>query len=245
MRREFFGWWSERLQMEMPIVRYGHYGPALLLFPTWQSDFMEAEQRGLIGAIAHHIDAGRLTVFCINSITPHSWCNDAVPLPEKSNRTAAYSGYVEHEVVPYIRGALQTPDARIAAGGASFGAFFAANAVFRRPDLFSVLIGMSGFYKLDHLLRGYSDENLYFNSPAWFLAQLPEGEQLHRIRADTHLHLLSGRGAHEAPQETEEFSRLLHLRGVPHHLSMWGHEWPHDWQTWHRMLDVVLSERLR
>jgi len=34
LRRELFGWYSHRLGMDMPIVRYGHWGPALLLFPT-------------------------------------------------------------------------------------------------------------------------------------------------------------------------------------------------------------------
>jgi hypothetical protein len=57
-------------------------------------------------------------------------------------------GYVEDEVVPHIRRCLKNPSARIGVTGASFGAFHAANAFFRRPDLFDTLIGMSGFYDL-------------------------------------------------------------------------------------------------
>jgi esterase/lipase superfamily enzyme len=230
--------------MEMPIVRYGHWGPALLLFPTWQADFMEAEDRGLIGAIQHHIAAGRLSVFCINSISRHAWCNEHISMLEKSARQAAYSGYVEEEVVPLIRRVLQDDSARMAVGGASFGAFFAANALFRRPELFSTLIGMSGFYQLERVLHGYSDENVYFNSPEWFVPNLPEGPQLELLRHHTRIHLLSGRGEWEYPELTERFSAVLRARGIPHWLDLWGHDMPHEWVTWKRMLDVVISERL-
>ena len=62
---------------------------------------------------------------------------------------------------------------RIATTGASFGAFHAANTLFRRPDLFDGLIGMSGFYDLEpDYLKGYSDDNCYFNNPAWYLRDL-------------------------------------------------------------------------
>ena len=42
LRREIVAWWSPRMGMEMPIVRYGTWGPALLLFPTAAGDFLEA-----------------------------------------------------------------------------------------------------------------------------------------------------------------------------------------------------------
>ena len=52
--------------------------------------------------------------------------------------------------------------------GASFGAFYSANAFFRKPWLFDTLIAMSGFYDLaPHYLRGYSDDNCYYNNAAF------------------------------------------------------------------------------
>lgn len=244
VQREIFSWWSPRTQSDMPIVRYGTWGPALLLIPTWQADFLEAEHQGLIGAIAHHIDAGRLNVFCINTPTPHSWCNDHVPMPEKARRSAAFSEYVEEEVAPHIRRVLRDPQARIAVGGASLGAFFAANALFRRPDLFHALIGMSGNYQLGQWLHGYSDDNVYFHTPAWYVPNLPEGPHLERLRRDVQIHLLSGRGQWEEPEETEHFAAILRAKNIPHWQDMWGHDVPHDWHTWHRMLELVVRERL-
>jgi esterase/lipase superfamily enzyme len=244
LHREYFSWVSPRLGMEMPVMRYGHWGQALIIFPTWMSDFREAESKGLIDAIAHHIEAGKVTVYCVNSISPHAWCNDAVPVEEKVRRQAAYDGYLEEELVPHIRGILGDPEARIAATGASFGAFFAANAVFRRPDLFSCLIGMSGFYSLEHLLHGYSSEEAYFNNPSWFVPNL-DGERLELLRTATELHLLTGRGAHEAPQMTERFAEILRQKEIPAWVDDWGPQWPHEWVTWRRMLEIVLRERVR
>ncbi|MCQ7030040.1 alpha/beta hydrolase-fold protein, partial [Escherichia coli] len=71
-----------------------------------------------------------------------------LPVPEKARRQALYNRYIEDEVVPYIRTACRTGDLRIATAGASFGAFHAANTLFRRPDLFDAVIAMSGFYDL-------------------------------------------------------------------------------------------------
>jgi len=244
MRREIFSWHSQRTGLTMPIVRYGHWGPALLLIPTWQADFLEAEQQGLIDAIAPHLEAGRCTVFSINTITPWSWCNPTVSLPDKAARSAAFSAYIDEEVVPHIRRVLQDDAARVAVAGASFGAFFAADALFRRPDLYWALVGMSGMYQLGGWLHGYSDDAVYFHSPAWYVPNLPEGPALERLRHDTRIHLLCGRGAWEEPWETEAFAGILRAKGIPHWQDMWGHDVPHDWQTWQRMLQVVVGERL-
>lgn len=244
MRRAISSWYSHRTGREMPIVRYGDWGPALLLIPTWRADALEAEQRGLIHAVAHHIEAGRVSVFAVDTVTPWSWCADDVSLPEKAARSAAYSAYLDEEVVPFIRGELRDGGARVAVGGASFGAFFAADALFRRPDLYHALIGMSGMYQLGDWLHGYSDDNVYFHSPAWYVPNLPEGPTLERLRHDTRIHLLCGRGAWEEPHETERFAAILRAKQIPNWLDMWGHDVPHDWPTWQRMLEIVIGERM-
>jgi esterase/lipase superfamily enzyme len=91
LRRELFGWYSPRLGMDMPIVRYGHWGPAMLLFPTAGGDFLEAERMGLIQSVAHHLFAGRVQIFSINSINPWAWMNSGMPIHEKVRNQALYS----------------------------------------------------------------------------------------------------------------------------------------------------------
>lgn len=244
MRRDYFSWWSPRLQMEMPILRFGHWGHPILMYPTWAANFEEAEQRGLIATIAGHIEAGRVTVYCINSINPYAWHKHDVPLHEKARLQAAYSGYVEEEVVPHIRGQLQNGSARITAAGASFGGFHATNAVFRRPDLFDGLIAMSAMFHLDWVRHGYTDDNIYFNSPLWFVPRMEEGHALNLLRHHTRIQLLTGQGQWEYPEESRRFSEVLHHKGIGHQLDLWGHDQAHDWPTWQRMLEIVVSERM-
>ena len=132
-----------------------------------------------------------------------------LPVPEQARRQALYARYVEEEVVPFIRQACQTPDLRIATSGASFGAFHAANTLFRRPDLFDGVIAMSGFYDLGpDYLHGYSDDNCYFNNPAWYLPNL-EGHASRPAADGLQIHILTGQGAYEAPHASRQLSEIL------------------------------------
>jgi esterase/lipase superfamily enzyme len=243
LQREIFGWHSQRLGLDMPIVRYGTWGRALVLFPTASGDFLEAERMWLIKSIEPLIFAGRVTVFGVDSINRHAWMNREVPLHEAARRQALYSGYIEEEVVPHIRRVLQDPSARIGATGASFGAFYAANSLLRRPDLFDTLIGMSGFYDLGpDYLHGFGNDDVYFNNPTSFLPGI-EGHSLHLLRHSS-IHLVAGQGAYERPDYSRRFSQALWDKGISHTLDLWGHDVNHDWPWWRKMLPLYLNERV-
>jgi esterase/lipase superfamily enzyme len=143
--RKIDGWHSPILGLPMPIVSYGHSGRPLLLFPTAAADFLENERFFLIKSLEPAILGGQVRVFSIDSINRVAWMDPSVPVPEQARRQALYARYVEDEVVPYVRHMCGNPSARVAAAGASFGAFHAANSLFRRPDLFDALIGMMAF----------------------------------------------------------------------------------------------------
>ena len=68
MERILDSWYSQNLSADMPIVSYGHHGPALLMFPSAAADYLEDERFYLIDSIKHHIEAGKVKVFSINSI---------------------------------------------------------------------------------------------------------------------------------------------------------------------------------
>ncbi|HEX5759017.1 MAG TPA: alpha/beta hydrolase-fold protein [Thermoanaerobaculia bacterium] len=239
--RHLDGWQSSSLGQGMPIVSYGHGGHPLLLFPTAAADYLENERFGLIGALAHQIEAGRVRVFSINSINQQAWMDRGMPVAEQARRQALYSRYVEEEVVPYIRGVCQDPDLRVATAGASFGAFHAANALFRRPELFDAVIAMSGFYDLaGDYLHGHCDDNCYFNNPAWYLANL-DGERLDLLRTACRIHILTGQGAWESPDASRRLAELLDRKGIPHLLDLWGHDVAHDWPWWLKMLPYAID----
>ena len=234
-------WHSPSLGQTMPIVTYGNSGHPLLLFPTAAADFLENERFFLLKAIEPHIAAGRVRVFSINSINSQAWMDRQLPVPEQARRQALYMRYIEDEVVPYIRNAYGNAGIRVATSGASFGAFHAANTLLRRPDLFDGTIAMSGFYDLDSdYFKGYSDDNCYYNNPAWYLPNL-DGRALELLQQHSRIHILTGQGAYEAPDASRQLSELLHRKGIPHRLDVWGHDVNHDWPWWRKMLPYAIE----
>ncbi|MEZ4585917.1 MAG: alpha/beta hydrolase-fold protein [Gemmatimonadales bacterium] len=242
LAKRITSWQSPIMGLEMPIVGYGDRGRPLLLFPTAAADFLENERFYLIKSIEPAIFAGRVRVFSIESINRWAWMDRQLDVREQARRQAVYSRYIEEEVVPFIRDACGDSGARIAASGASFGAFHAANAVFRRPDLFDTLIAMSGFYDLGpDYLHGYGDDNVYYNNPTSYLPGL-EGRSLELLRTACSLNIVTGQGAYEAPDASRAISAVLAAKQIPHTLDLWGHDVNHDWPWWRKMLPHYIDK---
>lgn len=242
MERILDSWFSPNLNRDMEIVIYGTSGQGLLLFPSAAADYLEYERFYLIDAIAPFIDAGRLRVFSINSINSESWLNHEMEPRAKAVRHQQYNRYIEEELVPYINVALE--GGSLITSGVSLGAFHAANVVFRRPDLFDGVIGMSGIYDLKKYAQGYWDQDVYYNSPMDYLPNLTEEAILGRLRKGKGLHFLSGSGPYEDPSATEAIGNLLAMKGIPHQIEIWGSEWSHDWPTWREMLPNYLERKV-
>ena len=63
-----------------------------------------------------------------------------------------------------------------------------------------------------------------------------DGEPLRLLRTACRIVVVSGRGAYEAPTESQKLADLLTAKGVPHVLDFWGLDVNHDWPWWRRML---------
>ena len=226
----------------MEIVTYGHHGDALLLLPTAAADYLEYERFLLIDAISAHIDSGKFKVFSINSINSESWLNSDMNPRHKAIRHTQFNQYIFNEVLPYIKGktSAETP---IYISGASLGALHSANLFFQRPDLINGVIAMSGMYDLQQYTDGYYDEDVYFNSPQAYLPNLNDDHFLPMLQAGRHIHILSGSGNYESPEASRTFSGILHSKGIPHNLDIWGPDMHHDWPTWRAMLPYYLATK--
>ena len=242
MHREIHQWHSPSLNKNMEIAMYGHYGFALLLLPTAAADFLEYERFLMIDALAPHINAGKVKVFSINSINSESWLNNHMHPRHKSIRHQQFNNYVYDEVVPFIKGKT-SGDTSIIVTGASLGALHSANLYFKRPDLIDGVIAMSGVYDLQTYTDGYYDEDVYFNSPISYLPNLNDDYHLPRLQRANHIHILTGSGNYERPEASRQFSQVLHSKGIPHELDVWGHDMPHDWPTWRSMLPYYIESR--
>ena len=242
MKREIHQWYSPRLNKNMEIAVYGHFGFALLMLPTAAADYLEYERFHLIAALEPYIVACKVKVFSINSINSEAWLNNRMHPRHKAIRHQQFNAYVEEEVVPFIRthSSHETP---IVTTGASLGALHAANLYFRRPDLFGGVIAMSGVYDLTTYTKGYYDEDVYFNSPIHYLPNLQDDFYLPRLRSARHIHILTGSGDYEDPESSRKLSEILHSRGIPHELDIWGWDMRHDWPTWRAMLPYYVDTR--
>ncbi|MGZ3850186.1 MAG: esterase family protein [Flavisolibacter sp.] len=242
MEKFITSWYSENLQKDMPIAVYGHYGFGLLLIPTAAADYLEYERFQLIDALAPYIDAGKVKVFSINSINTESWMNQEMDPRHKIIRHQQFNDYVYKEVLPFIK-THTSPTTPVFSCGASFGAFHSMNLFLKRPDLLDGVIAMSGVYDLTEYTRGYFDEDVYFNSPQHYMPNLTDHRILEEIRKSQHIHIFSGSGAYEDPDASRRFAAILYNKGITYELEVWDASWPHDWNTWRKVLPHYLATR--
>lgn len=227
----------------MPLVAYGHAGYPLLMFPTAAADYLEYERFHLVDAISGFIEDGRIRAYSINSVNRYSLLNNESHPGWKVEMLTRYDRYVTGEVLPLIRNECGQ-EARPLTTGASLGALLAVNTYFKHSDCFRGTIAMSGSYDIYNYLESYYDDNVYYNNPAMYLKNLDDDYHLPRLRQADSIVIVTGQGAFEAPERSREFSALLHSKGIPHLLEIWGNDVNHDWVWWRRMLPFYLDKFL-
>jgi esterase/lipase superfamily enzyme len=240
MNQDHHRWYSHRLGRDMRMRVYGHYGAPLLAFPTSGGDEGEYEGQGMIGALAHHIDGGRVKVFCIDTVNNQSWYDKNAHPRHRSYMQAMYDAYVAFEVAPFIHDHCRTLGITITTTGASFGAYHAANSVLKHPDLFKRCVALSGVYDLKRFMDGDYDDNFYFNNPVDYMASLADGYYLQHLQG-CDIRLVTGTGLWEDNGPTYRLAEVLRARGIPHAVDDWGPEGGHDWPYWKRQMDIYIG----
>jgi esterase/lipase superfamily enzyme len=244
MHTEYHRWFSPSLGHDMELRVYGHYGQALMVFPAQDGRFYDFEHFKMIEACRALIDAGRLKVICIDSIDWQSWTNEGVHPGQRARRHNDYDRYVTNEVVPFIRRHCGGNHS-IWTTGCSMGAFHAANSFFRHPDCFDGVIALSGLYQPQLFVGDYRDDNIYFNSPLYYLPNISDSWFLDRYRRSKIVFCV-GQGAWEGPmiRDTREMERILRDKGIPAWVNFWGHDVAHDWPWWRQQLPFFLNKML-
>jgi esterase/lipase superfamily enzyme len=240
MRVEHHRWHSARIGRDMGIRVYGHWGSPILVFPTSGGDEWEYEGQGMLDALGRHVEAGKVKLFCVSSVNHESWYNQGAHPRHRSYVQAMYDSYVAEEVVPFIYSNCGTPGIAITTTGASFGAYHAANSLFKHPDLFRRCLALSGVYDLRRFMDGDYDDNFYFNNPVDYVAGLCDPWYLDELAQDD-IRLVTGTGPWEDPGPTYRMSEVLWSRGIKHSVDDWGPEAGHDWPYWKKQMDEYLS----
>src|SRR5579863_9564095 len=241
MRREYHHWHSPRLGIEMGVAVYGHWGPPLMGFPTSAGDEWELDRQGMISALAPLIDAGRVKFFSVNSVNWAGLYNKGAHPFHRSYMQAQLDAYLREEVVPFIWDNCQSPGIGISTMGASFGAYHAANTLFKHPDVIKRCFALSGVYDIRGFMSGMYDDNTYFNNPVDYLSNLSDPHQLWLL-SQCDIHIATGSGPWEHSGPSYRLSEILRNRGIRHSLDDWGPEGGHDWPYWHHQMWEYVSK---
>ncbi len=240
MEKEVSRWYSPRVNQDMTLVRWGHYGTPVLLFPTAGGDAEEAERFLMISALAPLIDAGRIKVYSTDSVAGRVWFSGEHSPEYCAVLQNRFDDFIYSEVTPAIRTDCKSDDIEIITAGASIGAFNAVATVCRHPDAYKMAIAMSGTFDLSGYLHGQMFSDFYFSSPLHYLPGL-EGPQLELLRTRFIL-IPTGEGRWEDIGESWRLANVLGSKGIPNRVDSWGPEWDHDWITWREMLPQYLND---
>ncbi len=233
-------WYSERLQRDVTVMRWGLFGRPVLVFPSAGGDAGEIERHGLVDACGPLLAGGRIKLYSVDSVAGQAMVSKAGSVEHRLWLLNQFHEFVRWEVVPAIYADLGGQPIDVITAGASIGAFNAVAALCRYPDAFGAAIGMSGTYRIDRFYDEAWTQDLYFSAPLQFLPGL-EGPQLDRLR-QRWIVLASGEGEYEDVGESWRLADALGAKGIPNRVDNWGPGWAHQWPTWRRMLPQYLGE---
>ena len=222
------------------IIRYGHYGRPVLVFPSEAGRAWDFENNGMIEAVADLLGEGRIKLYCVDSFDHLTWSDNSLPTEERARRHGAYEHWILETVVPLIDRDSPGHESIITVG-ASMGGFHAVNFALKRPDVFGVGISLSGNFDPSSW-HGWGElgEATYFNNPTAYVAGM-EGEHLQWVRENASILIVVGQGAFEVhPTQSlpgaHRMAGILADKGIPHELDLWGHDSAHDWPWWRKQL---------
>jgi esterase/lipase superfamily enzyme len=230
MNREYLKWHSPALGRDMEMLIFGHGGTPYIVFPTSMGRFFDYESRGMIDAVGEKYERGEIQAFCVDSVDAESWYNKWVHPRERVLRHGRYERHLLDEVIPLIRERNSAP---LGVTGCSLGGFHSANFAFRHPGLTAHCISMGGAFDAKQFLDGYYDEDCYYNCPMDFIAGASDPHQLDQFGR---MRIVLATGETDiCLDENRRLSGILHSKGVPHWLDVWGDGTGHDWPWWQAM----------
>ncbi|MBM4342422.1 MAG: transposase [Deltaproteobacteria bacterium] len=223
---------------------FGHAGWPLIAFPTAGGYAHEWQHHGVVDALGDLLALGKVRLYCPETNVCETWTSDHWDVGHRMRRHDAYERFVVHELVPRIRRDSGRRD--LVAMGASVGAMYAVNFALKYPELFSQAVGFSGRYNGRFFTDGWADDGVYFSDPLAYAWNL-DGEHLQRVRAQTHVTLVCGRGNFEQTclAETEKLAKALSAKGIPLWRDIWGNDVSHEWVWWRRQIRMHVARRSR
>ena len=183
MHVRYYKEYSHNLGRDMEFKVYGHAGLPFIVFPCQDGKYIDFESRGMIDTVAHHIEAGRLTLCCIGCVDEETWSAKGGDHHGRIMWHEQYEKYVCDELVPRLHQIHAETDpvsyeGKIMLTGASMGGYHCVNFYLRRPDIFGGCLSMSGLFHASYFFEGYSDLGVYYNSPTDYMRNMSRDHPL-------------------------------------------------------------------
>ena len=183
------------------------------------------------------LEHGALQLFCVSSVDTESWYNRRAHPRDRVTRHLQYERYLLDDVVPLIhqvnphRGdrphGMQLR--RIPRDGDSPAPSFHLHVRASAWVVRSTFLSFS---------TATTIRTAYFLSPLHFLANLSDPTYLDQYRRNK---WILATGEYDICRSANEsFSGLLHSKGIPHSLHVWGYGSKHDWPDWQPMAAAYL-----
>jgi len=249
MEIRYFKHYSSHLGRDMEFKTYGHGGKPVLFIPCQSGRFFDFENFKMLDRWAPWIEQGRCTVYAIDTIDDESWAAKGTDNRWRIENHERWYRYIVEELVPYIRhlsGERNGHDSRILPFGCSMGAMHAANLFFRRPDLFAGVFAISGLYDPYDAFGDYMDELVYNNSPAVYLANMPQDHPYIHMYNHSKILIVVGQGRWEEIllESTRRLDEVLCRKGIRARVEYWGPDVDHDWPWWFKMVEYYVPQLL-
>lgn len=244
MQTKKLNWYSDRLKRTMPLKIYGHHGKPCLVIPSQDGKHTDFESFGMVEACKPWIEAGKLQLFCIDTIDTETWsCHWKHP-QDRISWHECWIQYIIQEVYPLMKNSCA--NALPMTMGCSLGAFHAGNLFFRFPDRFDATICLSGVYDASLILDGYMDGLVYLNSPYHCLQNMPQNHPYMELYRRSKMFFCVGQGAWEDEllTDTRKLDGVLKSKGIPAFVDYWGYDVNHDWNWWQKQCKYFLEKIL-
>ncbi|MBV8194642.1 MAG: hypothetical protein JOY80_03860 [Candidatus Dormibacteraeota bacterium] len=233
-------WYSPRVHSDITVVRWGHFGRPVIVFPTAGGDAEEIERMHLVDAVGELLEAGRVKIYSCDSVAGAAVLRGDGDSRYRGALLNGYHEFVRHELIPAVDADCNGAGLPVVTAGASIGAYNAVAALCRYPDVVMQAIGLSGTYDLSRFVGGDGGMDLFYATPLYFLPGL-DGAHLEQLRTRFTV-LASGEGRWENIGESWRLADVMGAKGIPNRVDSWGAEYDHDWGTWRRMLPEYLSQ---
>lgn len=232
---------SNFLQREMTVRVYGRGGKPMLVVPCQDAMSDNFENFGMDKEFSYYLDSGKMTMFSVDTIDKETFSDEFGNNEHRAYMQEQYYNYVIEEVLPIIRARCGEDNLPVVTG-CSLGATHAAIFFFRRPDLFSGIVALSGCYDVPYFWHGWCNETLYNNSPISFLQNMPSDHPYISLYNSRKAILCVGQGRWEdlgIPSQ-RELERIFKEKGISVWTDFWGYDVDHDWPWWRKQYAYFL-----